>query len=168
LDGFVAMFRSLIQDGGSLDKGTVYMAQVKIFGLRRSLAKDRTALSEAIHSAVMDAFQYPAEKKFHRFIGFDEADFIYPSDRSDRYTIIEFSIFEGRSVEAKKSLIRLLYERVPQLTGIAPQDIEVTIFETPRHSWGVRGMPGDEIALNYKGRRIAKDLRGCSNFPFDE
>jgi phenylpyruvate tautomerase PptA (4-oxalocrotonate tautomerase family) len=69
---------------------------------------------------------------------------------ANRYTIIEFSIFEGRSVEAKKELIRQLYERIPRQTGILSKDIEVTIFKTPRHAWGIRGMPGDEIGLNYK------------------
>ena len=64
--------------------------------------------------------------------------------------MVEFSIFEGRSIEAKKLLIRLFYQRVPQLTGISPQDLEITIFETPRHAWGIRGLPGDEIGLNYK------------------
>jgi phenylpyruvate tautomerase PptA (4-oxalocrotonate tautomerase family) len=126
------------------------MAQVKIFGLRSSLDEVRTDLSGAIHSAVMEAFAYPAEKKFHRFIGIDRADFIYPSDRSDRYIIIEFSIFEGRSIEAKKLLIRRLYDLIPQQTGILPQDIEITIFETPRHAWGIRGLPGDEVGLTYK------------------
>jgi phenylpyruvate tautomerase PptA (4-oxalocrotonate tautomerase family) len=126
------------------------MAQVKIFGLRRSIELVRAALSDAIHGAVMDAFAYPAEKRFHRFITLDEVDFIYPPDRTDRYIIIEFSIFEGRSVEAKKRLIRQLYERITRMTDITPHDIEVTIFETPRHDWGIRGLPGDEIGLNYK------------------
>lgn len=126
------------------------MAQVKIFGLRRPLEGNRLAISEAIHSSVMEALEYPAEKKFHRFIALDEQDFIYPADRSDRYTIIEVSIFEGRSAEAKKLLIRLLFERMFRLAGIAPQDVEVTIFETPRASWGIRGLSGDEIGLNYK------------------
>jgi len=126
------------------------MAQVKIYGLRSSFEPVRAALSDAIHGAVMEAFAYPAEKRFHRFIALDRADFIYPPDRSDRYTIIELSIFEGRSVTAKRHLIRQLYERVPEVTGITPQDIEVTIFETPRHAWGIRGLPGDEIGLNYK------------------
>jgi phenylpyruvate tautomerase PptA (4-oxalocrotonate tautomerase family) len=125
------------------------MAQVKIFGLRRSLDEGRSAISQAIHESIMAAFEYPAEKKFHRFIALDEPDFIYPCDRSDRYTIIEISVFEGRSIAAKKRLIRLIYERIPQLAGIAPQDIELTIFETPRHAWGIRGKPGDEIGLNY-------------------
>ena len=126
------------------------MAQVTIYGRKGSLEKNRAALSEAIHSSVMQAFEYPVEKRFHRFIALDEADFIYPPDRSARYTIMEFSIFEGRSVEAKKLLIRLLYQNIPRLTDIDPQDLEFTIFETPRHAWGIRGLPGDEIGLNYK------------------
>lgn len=95
----------------------------------------------------MEALEYPPEKKFHRFIALDEEDFIYPQDRSERYLIIEISIFEGRSIEAKKLLIRLLYERIPQLSGISTQDIEITIFEIPRHCWGIRGMPSN-VALN--------------------
>ena len=126
------------------------MAQVTIYGRKGLLERDRAALSEAVHSSVMQAFEYPVEKRFHRFIALDEADFIYPSDRSARYTIIEFSIFEGRSVEAKKLLIRLLYQNIPRLTGISPQDLEFTIFETPRHAWGIRGLPGDEVGLDYK------------------
>ena len=126
------------------------MAQVTVYGLRGSLEHDRAALSEAIHSSVMQAFEYPPEKRFHRFIALDKADFIFPPDRSDRYTIVEFSIFEGRSAEAKKLLIRLLYQNVPQHTRISPQDLEITIFETPRSAWGIRGLPGDEVGLNYK------------------
>jgi phenylpyruvate tautomerase PptA (4-oxalocrotonate tautomerase family) len=126
------------------------MAQVKIFGLRLSLTAHRSALSDAIHASVMEAFAYPEEKRFHRFMMMDEVDLIYPPDRSNNYTLIEFSIFEGRSIDAKKLLIRELYKRIPQQTGIAPHDIEVTIFETPRHAWGIRGMPGDEIGLTYK------------------
>jgi phenylpyruvate tautomerase PptA (4-oxalocrotonate tautomerase family) len=125
------------------------MAQVKIFGLRRSLHNSRTLISQAIHSSVVEAFQYPPDKLFHRFIPLDDEDFIYPRDRSDRY-IIEISIFEGRSAEAKKLLIRLLFERIPQLSGISTEDIEITIFETSRQNWGIRGMPGDEIRLNYR------------------
>ena len=126
------------------------MSQVKIYGLREALDACKGALSDAIHGAVMEALDYPAEKRFHRFIGLDRSDFIHPADRSERYIIIEVSMFEGRSVEAKKTLVRALYRRIPEATGITPQDIEITLFETPRHAWGIRGLPGDEIGLNYK------------------
>lgn len=126
------------------------MAQVKIFGLRSHLGPIIRAVSDVVHSCVVDALQYPWEKRAHRFIQLEPDEFFYPAGRSDRYTIVEFSMFEGRSVEAKKKLIRLMFERFQGQLGIAPMDLEMTIFETPKHNWGFRGLPGDEHALNYK------------------
>jgi len=126
------------------------MSQVKIFGLREHLEPIKSRLSDVIHSCVVEALQYPADKRAHRFFPLDHSDFFYPAGRTERYTIIEFSMFEGRSVEAKKKLIRLLFERVQKEFGIIPQDLEMTIFETPKHNWGFRGLPGDEHKLDYK------------------
>jgi len=123
---------------------------VKIYGLRHSVEPVRAALSQAIHDAVVAALAYPAGKRCHRFILLDPADFLYPADRSPRHLILEFSLFEGRSVEAKKQLIRELYQRIPAATGITPHDLEITLFETPRHAWGIRGLPGDELGLDYQ------------------
>ena len=58
-------------------------------------------------------------------------------------------MFEGRTIETKKRLIRLMFERLETRCGIRPQDVEITIFETPRHNWGIRGLPGDELTLGY-------------------
>ena len=125
------------------------MAQITIYGRRDHLDRVRTDLSAAIHASAVEALALPASKRFHRYIGLDPADFVHPDDRSDRYTIIEISMFEGRSVETKKALIRNLFERIEAQCGIAPQDVEITIFETPRHNWGIRGLPADELTLNY-------------------
>lgn len=78
------------------------MAQVKVYGLNKHIDKKRILISDAIHASVMLAFEYPPEKKFHRFFHLDDADFIFPSDRSEDYLIVEISIFEGRSSKAKK------------------------------------------------------------------
>lgn len=126
------------------------MAQIKVFGLKSSLARNAEALSFAIHNAVMEALAYPADKKFHRFLPLDKDEFLYPDERSENYTIIEISMFEGRSVDAKKQLIKLIFENVDREVGIKPQDIEITIFETPKHNWGIRGQAGDELWLDYK------------------
>ncbi|MNG26348.1 4-oxalocrotonate tautomerase [compost metagenome] len=80
----------------------------------------------------------------------DKEDFYYAPGRSESYTIIEVSMFEGRSTESKKQLIRLLFERIEREVSISPQDVEITIFETPQSSWGIRGSLGDELALSYK------------------
>jgi phenylpyruvate tautomerase PptA (4-oxalocrotonate tautomerase family) len=126
------------------------VAQVKVYGHREHLERSRARLSDIIHACVVDALAYPPDKRFHRFFPLDPGDFIHPPDRSERYTIVEISLFEGRSIEAKKALIRLLYGRTGADLGLAPDDLEITLFETPRHAWGIRGQPGDELGLTYK------------------
>lgn len=126
------------------------MAQIKIYGRAEHLRPIRKQLSDAIHACVVEALEYPPDKRFHRFFPLEAEDFIYPPDRSPNYTIIEISMFEGRSVATRKQLIRLLFDRIDQAIGIAPQDIEITISETPRANWGIRGHPGDELGLTYK------------------
>jgi phenylpyruvate tautomerase PptA (4-oxalocrotonate tautomerase family) len=126
------------------------MAQIKIYGSAKFLNAHRVALSDAIHHCVMEALGLTADKRFHRFIPLDAADFIHPADRSERYTIIEISMFEGRSIETKKQLIRSLFTRLENQGLVPPQDLEITITETPRHNWGIRGLPADELMLNYK------------------
>jgi phenylpyruvate tautomerase PptA (4-oxalocrotonate tautomerase family) len=97
----------------------------------------------------MEVFGLPENKRFHRYILLDEAEFLYPSDRTPGYTIIELSIFLGRTVETKKALIRAIFLKAEQYAGIDPHDLEITIFETPMSNWGIRGVPGDELVLNY-------------------
>jgi phenylpyruvate tautomerase PptA (4-oxalocrotonate tautomerase family) len=80
----------------------------------------------------------------------EKEDFYFAPERTAAYTIIEISIFEGRSVASKKQLIRLLFENLNNYFHISPQDLEITIFETPKSNWGIRGLPGDELQLNYK------------------
>ena len=126
------------------------MAQIKVYGVDSQLNPIKAKLSDVIHSCVIDALQYPKDKRAHRFFSLDASDFYVPVGRTERYTIIEISMFEGRSVRAKKHLIQLLFERIQREFGISTQDIEVTITETPKHNWGIRGFPGDEVGLNYK------------------
>lgn len=85
------------------------MSQVKIYGLRTTLAPIRKTLSDTIHQCVVEALKFPADKRFHRFILLDKEDFYFPDSRSDHYLIIELMMMSGRSVETKKKLIRLLF-----------------------------------------------------------
>ncbi len=123
------------------------MPQTKIYGIAEYLNPIKNQLSTVIHSCFVDALQYPSEKRFQRFFPMDKSDFIFPADKSQSYIMIEISMFEGRSIEAKKSLISLLIKRISEQFHLSDNDIEITIFETPKHNWGVRGVPGDELDL---------------------
>jgi phenylpyruvate tautomerase PptA (4-oxalocrotonate tautomerase family) len=126
------------------------LGQVKIFGIWEQLHPIREKMSAVIHNCVVEAFQYPREKKAHRFIYIEADSFFYFDSRSEKHTIIEINLFEGRSVEAKKNLIYALFEKFETELGIKPIDLEITLIESPKHNWGIRGKTGDELLLNYK------------------
>lgn len=126
------------------------MAQIKIYGIREKLAPIRERLSEAIHECVMEALQFPVDKRAHRFFLMEKEDMFYPAGRTDAYTIIEISMIEGRTIEARKKLIRLLFDKIKDQVNVQYQDVEICIQESPACNWGFRGMHGDEGKLNYK------------------
>jgi phenylpyruvate tautomerase PptA (4-oxalocrotonate tautomerase family) len=125
------------------------MAQVKIYGLADRLNPIKARMSDAVHACVVEALRFPADKRAHRFFPMDPSDFFSPAGRTDAYTIVEISLFEGRSVGTKKALIQMLFQRFERDLGIRPADLEITLTETPRHNWGFRGQSGDDVALTY-------------------
>ena len=125
------------------------MAQVKIFGIKESLNPIKQPLSDVIHECVVEALQFPQDKRAHRFFPLEKEDMIYPSGRTDAYTIIEITLITGRTIETKKKLIRLLFDSIQEKLQITHQDIEVCIYESPACNWGFRGQHGDEVTLNY-------------------
>lgn len=126
------------------------MAQITITSRRANLAGRRQQFSDTIHTAVVEVLGLPADKRFHRFNALEDEDFIHPPDRSPAYTILEISMFAGRSTDTKKMLICELFKRCQSDLGLAPQDLEITIQESPRENWGIRGKPGDELNLPYR------------------
>jgi phenylpyruvate tautomerase PptA (4-oxalocrotonate tautomerase family) len=126
------------------------MAQVKIYGLKKSLQKIKYKLSETIHNTIVKELSFPKEKRYHRFIAFDEEDMLFPDTKSEHYTIIEIMMMQGRSEEKRKNLIKALFVNIEKELELAKTDIEICIIESPACNWGFGGMCGDEIKLNYK------------------
>ena len=120
---------------------------IRVYGLRKNLGPIRAKLSDVINGCMVDALSFPSDKRAHRIIPMDPENFYC---RTDAYTVIEISLMEGRSAEARKKLIHLLFDRIEENLGIAPHDVEITLFETPAGNWGFRGMTGDEAALDYQ------------------
>ena len=126
------------------------MGQVKIYGIAEQLNPIKARLSDTIHQCVVEALQFPVDKRAHRFFPMPKEDMLYPAGRTDAYTIIEITMIEGRTVESKKKLIRLLFDRIRDEVGIGYPDVEICITESPAYNWGFRGMHGDEVKLNYR------------------
>lgn len=121
------------------------MAQVKVYGRRDVWSGRQRELSDLIQECLVSAWGLPQDKRFHRFLLLEADDFVCPQ-RGDHYVIVEIVCFAGRSDHAKRTLVRELYARWPH----ASEDLEITIIETPKTNWGIRGVPADELSLSYE------------------
>lgn len=127
------------------------MAQVKIYGRRDVWDGRQQEISDLVHRSLIEAWKLPEDKRFHRFLLLDPADLICPR-RGERYLIVEILCFTGRSDAAKRDLIRTMYASLVPALDLSTDDLELTIIETPQVNWGIRGVPGDELALPYPVR----------------
>jgi hypothetical protein len=41
-------------------------------------------------------------------------------------------------------------KRAESRLHLHPNDLEITVFQSPKHCWGIRGKTGDELDLGYK------------------
>lgn len=138
--------------------GGIVMAQFKIYGHRAFLEVSSPAISAATHRASIQALGLPEAKRFHRFIPMEPWQFVHPDDRTSRYIIIEVMMFADRTVETKKAFYTSMRRNLQDHCGIEANDIELTITESPRHDWLIRGVPGDELSLNYSVNRVADEI----------
>jgi phenylpyruvate tautomerase PptA (4-oxalocrotonate tautomerase family) len=126
------------------------MAQIKIYGHAEFLRGEHARISELVHAAAQRTLQLPPDKRFQRFLPLEPWQFVAPPDRSPRYLILEVTLFTGRSLAVRKALIRALMDDLSQGLGLSTNDVEITLLESPRENWGIRGQHGDEMVLNYK------------------
>jgi len=118
---------------------------IVVYGIKENLNPIKSKLSDVIHNSMQSVLGMPEDKRAHRFIPMDKADFYYPGGRSDNYTVIEINMMEGRQIDTKKALIKSLFCNIESELNISPVDIEITIKEQPKHCWGFRGISGDEV-----------------------
>jgi phenylpyruvate tautomerase PptA (4-oxalocrotonate tautomerase family) len=122
------------------------MPIVKIEVCRSRPAQEITAMIEAVYQAQLVAFRLPEDDKQIRYLEYKPECFPVPPGKTENYTIVEFSIFPGRSLDAKRKLYEGIATRFGKL-GIQPSDIIIVLHEPPLENWGVRGKPASEIEL---------------------
>ena len=126
------------------------MAPIKIHGERQHLTAHRQVPPDAIHHVCRDVLGLPEAKRFHRFIALDAEDLVHPDDKNGAYAIIEISMFEGHDKATKRRLLQRLTTTLADKVGVSAQDIEITLLETAKANWGIRGQTADELDLNYR------------------
>ena len=106
-------------------------------------------LLEAIQRGLVEGIRIPAGDRCVRILEYPPEAFIAPADRGPAYSVLEITLFSGRSPEAKARLYAALQRELGAF-GLAPGDLKVILVEVPPGNWGLRGEPADPARLGFK------------------
>jgi len=74
----------------------------------------------------------------------------YPDRHSDRYALVEVTMFAGRSMDAKRRLYDAIVQRLMAL-DVPANDVLIVLHEPPMENWGVEdGTPASEVDVGFK------------------
>jgi len=107
-------------------------------------------LIDTVHAALVQHFKIPEHDRLIRVMQHRPDYFITPPGTTDNYTLVEISLFPGRSLEAKKNLYQAIVTGFSEL-GIAPNDVRIILYEISRENWGIRGgQAASEVDLGFE------------------
>jgi phenylpyruvate tautomerase PptA (4-oxalocrotonate tautomerase family) len=126
------------------------MPLVRIEVRRSREPEEKRAICDAVHAAMKAALLIPEHDRHIRYIEHAPEDFQVPPGKTENYTLVEITLFKGRSIEAKRNLYQAIVRNLGSL-GIAPEDVFIVLIESPSENWGVRGgVPASEVDLGFK------------------
>ena len=127
------------------------MPLVKIEIREGKSAEYKKAVLDGVHEALVHTLGIPDSDRFQRLYELPTAEFEAPPDRSDQATIIEITMYRGRSFEAKKELYKGIIENLAKNPGINGYDIMIILLEPSLENWGIRGgKPASEVDFDFK------------------
>lgn len=126
------------------------MPIVKLSMIKGRTASEKSNVITRIQTSLVESFRIPEYDKNFRVMEFNKEDFVLPPGKSDKYILIEITIFPGRSINAKRLLYARIVDNLKQL-DIEPKDIFIILYEEPLDNWGIRGgYPASEIDLGFE------------------
>lgn len=126
------------------------LASIDIFEGRSS--SEKQALLQAVHDAMVEALKIPEDDRTYRLREYRREEFWTSPGKSDKYTIIEISLFPGRSLEAKRRLYQAIIRNLGAL-GTPPNDVFIVLHEPPMENGGIRGgVPASEVDMGFEVR----------------
>ena len=121
-----------------------------LIATRAGWISDPGAVIDAVQSALREALKIPEGDRTLRLIEHPPSHFAVPPGRGEKFTLIEVTMFSGRSMSAKRTLYQAIVRNLAAL-DVPPSDIKITLIETPPENWGIRsGTPASEIDLGFK------------------
>jgi 4-oxalocrotonate tautomerase family enzyme len=110
---------------------------------------DPAALIGAVQDAIVEGIRVPLGDRDIRILEYPARSFAAPHGKGPRYTVVELSMFTGRSLEAKRRLYAALAATFERF-GVPAADLKIFIHEVDRENWGLGGKAATDIDLGFK------------------
>jgi len=116
------------------------MPSVLIEVRRNYTHEEETAIMDAVHAALREAFRIPPGDRSVRLVVHEPHRFACPPEREkpEWFTHVSIDAFAGRSIEAKRRLYRVIVDNLAAV-GIPKDHVEILLREIPSENWGIRG-----------------------------
>jgi phenylpyruvate tautomerase PptA (4-oxalocrotonate tautomerase family) len=97
-------------------------------------------ISDSIHRALVETISIPQQDRFHLITEHTGTHFIYDPEylniaRTDDLVMIQITMSQGRTIEARKALYKRTVELIGQETGLRPQDVFINLVEVAKENW---------------------------------
>ena len=107
-------------------------------------AAERRRIADAIHKALVDTANVPADDRFQVVQEVPADSLIWDAgylgqSRSAQVVFIEITLNTGRTVEVKKALYAAIAAGLGKAAGVRPDDVLVNLVEVPRENWSFGG-----------------------------
>jgi phenylpyruvate tautomerase PptA (4-oxalocrotonate tautomerase family) len=136
-----------------LSSGTVLdVALARIEILEGRNADEQRKLIDAVAAALSEALKAPAADPSVRLLEYPPTRFSipYPDRHSDLFTLVEVTMFAGRSMDTKRRLYQAIIDGLTALE-VPRDDILIVLHEPPMDNWGVNGgIPASEVDVGFK------------------
>ncbi|WP_300674076.1 tautomerase family protein [Soonwooa sp.] len=116
------------------------MPLVRISLSKSHSSETQDAISKAVHQALIEHFNIPADDYFHIIEALKQPKLKYPTTyldvaHTDNIVFVQIIAAKGRTTEQKRNLYQKIAELIAQNTSIKTDDVIITLLENEKDNW---------------------------------
>ena len=116
------------------------MPLVRISTMKGRPAGFGAGVGRIVYESMVETIQVPKNDLFQIITEHDAAGLVYDPGylgirRSDGIVLIQITLSEGRSVEAKQSLYARVAQRLSAELGVRTEDVFINLVEVKKENW---------------------------------
>ena len=115
------------------------MPLVRIEIIKGKSVEYKKEMLEGVHVALMNAIQIEDWDRFQRLYEIEDEFFERSEGKTDKFTMIEITMFQGRTKEQKAKLYEEIVKELYERLQIQATDIFIVLNEPPNENWGLAG-----------------------------